>query len=728
MDTSRPSAWQAFWQSVVRFQTEKITPVMALRNTLGVAAPLAIGAATGSLGAGLIVATGALNVAFRDSEAPYPDRARHMLAASVVAGLAVFAGSLSGRNPVIAVALATVWAFVAGMLISVSTPAGELGSMSLVMLVVYGAVPLSLRNASLAGLAALSGAVLQTLLSIAAWPLHRYAPERKALGDLYLELARSAKTPPAHGSLAPPATAQSIQAQISLAALDRDRSVQSDRIRFLLSQAERMRLSLLALGRVRTRLERDYHALPEAAILAQSFEIAASLLEALGRTIAAGAEIAPEAGVEGIARIESLAEQFRQPQPDSTAPPATIDDARFQLDALAGQLRSAFDVVVEAMAETGRVTPEPTMPPHTRARNTRQWILRFRETLASLRANLNLESAACRHAIRLSTCIAIGDALGRSYGVQRHYWIPMTIAIVLRPDFSGTFSRGVLRLIGTFVGVLVATGLFHLWSDAIFAHIAVIAALMFLLRCFGGANYGVFATVVTALVVFLISLSGVAPGPVMAARTLNTAAGGALALLAYWVWPTWERHQVSEAMARMLDAFRAHFRAIRDYYTGASHPNLDRTRAAARLARSNFEASLERASAEPGVSTESVTLFGGMLASSHRLAQALLSLEACIANTSPVPPRKAFLQFANDVELTLYFLGATLRGSPAPADSFPDLREAHHALIHAAAPTGEALAERYALVNVETDRITNSLNTLTLEVLQWIAHSTPPPA
>src|SRR5271154_1351612 len=113
MDTSRPGAWQAFWQSVVRFQIDKINPWMALRNTLGVAGPLAIGAASGSLSAGLIMGTGALNVAFRDSEAPYPDRARHMLAASVVAGLAVFAGSVSARNPIVAVALAALWAFVA---------------------------------------------------------------------------------------------------------------------------------------------------------------------------------------------------------------------------------------------------------------------------------------------------------------------------------------------------------------------------------------------------------------------------------------------------------------------------------------------------------------------------------------------------------------------------------------------------------------------------------------
>ena len=46
----------------------------------------------------------------------------------------------------------------------------------------------------------------------------------------------------------------------------------------------------------------------------------------------------------------------------------------------------------------------------------------------------------------------------------------------------------------------------------------------------------------------------------------------------------------------------------------------------------------------------------------------------------------------------------------------PDLREDHHALVL----SGDSVSERYALVNVETDRITNSLNTLSEEALRWI--------
>jgi hypothetical protein len=56
-----------------------------------------------------------------------------------------------------------------------------------------------------------------------------------------------------------------------------------------------------------------------------------------------------------------------------------------------------------------------------------------------------------------------------------------------------------------------------------------------------------------------------------------------------------------------------------------------------------------------------------------------------------------------------------LRGSPPGPADLPDLREDHQAL----AGSGDPTVERYALVNIETDRITNSLNTLTGEILAW---------
>ena len=229
---------------------------------------------------------------------------------------------------------------------------------------------------------------------------------------------------------------------------------------------------------------------------------------------------------------------------------------------------------------------------------------------------------------------------------------------------------------------------------------------------YGPANYGILVTAVTALVVLLIAITGVAPAAVMPARALNTVLGGAIALVAYWVWPTWERTQAPEAMAAMLDAYRDYFRVVRQAYEQPEAKldhDLDRTRLAGRRARSNLEASVDRMSVEPRAAEERVRLLAGMLASSHRLAHALMALEAGLALKREPAPRE-FRVFADGVELTLYYLAAVLRGSGMERHALPDLREQHHDF----AQTGSGLAV------VETDRITNSLNTLGEQVFQWV--------
>ena len=703
------NAWKALWQVVVRFQADKVAPWLALRNTLGMVLPIAVGAATGAVSSGLVAGTGALNVAFSDSDEPYAQRARRMLAASALVGLAVFAGSLTGASPVIAVPVDAAWAFAAGMMVALSTTAADLGAVSLVTLVVFAAVPQPPERAMFAGLLAFGGGLLQTLLAVMAWPLRRYDPERRVLGELYLELARATALP-VQVMQAPPASAHTTQAQQTLAALDRNHSIESERYRLLLSQAERIRLSLLALGRVRARMERENPGSGTAGIVQRYFEVSALVLGAIGNALAAGEAAQP--GAVYLEDLTTLAEALRDQSPaDSQVARALQNDTRLQMDALAGQLRAALELAAHA-TPTGVVS-------FRRSEARQPWSLRLGGTLATLRANLSLKSAACRHAIRLSVCVSVGDALARGLGLRRSYWLPMTIAIVLKPDFTATFSRGVLRLIGTFAGLLMATALFHVLPPGLGPQVALIAVLMFVMRCFGGANYGILVAAVTALVVLLIAMTGVSPKEVMAARALNSAAGGAIALVAYWLWPTWERTQVAEAMAQMLDAYRNYFRAIKESYVrgGAQFSaELDRARPAARLARSNLEASIDRLSAEPGTSAESLKLLSGILASSHRLVHGIMALEAGLLSSHPAPAREPFRRFADDVELTLYYLAAALRGSLIHAEGLPNLREDHNALVR----SDEALNDRYALVNVETDRTTNSLNTLSGDLFRWI--------
>jgi uncharacterized membrane protein YccC len=703
-------AARAFWGVLTRFDSSKLAPYMALRNSIGVLLPLVAGFALNMPRGGVVVASGALNVAYSDRSDPYAQRAKRMLSSSVLCALGVLLGALSGSHNAAAVIIATLWAFAAGMLVAAGTTAADLGVISLVTLMIYAAQPLTPQQAVISSALALGGGLLQTGLSVALWPVQRYEPERRALATFFLELARAAEQPLSATS-APPATIHSAQAQETLSGLDLETGVEAVRYRALLSQAERIRLTLLILSRLHLRMQRERASYPGVQILGDYLKKAGQALQAIGDSLTSG--MPPAASKEILAASEAYTPLFRQ-EADGLPPSflaAVAKDARFQMDALNGQLRAALDLAANA-TPTGQAE-------FAKQQAQQPWWLRFSGVLATQRANLNLQSSAFRHAIRLATMVALGNSLERAIYWHRSYWLPMTIVLVLKPEFTTTFTRGVLRIGGTILGLFLATALFHFVPGTITLQIILIFVFTLLLRWVGPANYGIFAVAISALVVFLIAITGVSPKELIWARGINTAAGGALALLAYWIWPTWERTQVSERIAEMLEAYRAYFHELAETYTrneadGAG--KLERARLGARMARTNLEASIERLGAEPGTTAEQVNQLNALLASSHRFVHALMALDAGWLHTAAVAPRTAFHPFAAHVEKTLDLLSAALRGKRVQMKEFPDLREDYHVLVR----SGDQKIERYALVNVEADRIVNSLNTLSEQVLDCV--------
>jgi uncharacterized membrane protein YccC len=708
-------AARAFWGVLTRFDASKLAPYMALRNSIGVILPLIAGFALNMPRGGVVVASGALNVAYSDGSDPYAQRAKRMLSSSALCALGVLLGALSGSHNALAVIIATMWAFAAGMFVAAGSAAADLGVISLVTLMIYAAQPLTPQQALISSALALGGGLLQTALSVALWPVQRYEPERRALATFFLELARAAEQPLSATS-APPATIHSAQAQDALSGLDSETGVEAVRYRALLSQAERIRLTLLMLSRLHLRMQRERASYSGVRILGDYLKKSAQALQAIGDSLTSG--MPPKAGKEILAASAAYTLLFRQ-ETDSLPPSflaAVAKDARFQMDALNGQLRSALDLAANATA-TGQAD-------FAKQQAQQPWWLRFSGVLATLRANLNLQSSAFRHAVRLAALVAIGNTLERAFYWHRSYWLPMTIVLVLKPEFTTTFTRGVLRIGGTIVGLFLATALFRFLPESVPLQIVLIFIFTLLLRWVGPANYGIFAVAISALVVLLIAITGVSPKEVIWARGLNTAAGGALALLAYWMWPTWERTQVSERIAEMLDAYREYFHSLAETYTrnGSESANeLDRVRLGARMARTNLEASIDRLSAEPGTTAKQINQLNALLASSHRFVHALMALDAGWLHTAAVRPREAFHTFAMHVEKTLDLLSAALRGKRVQLKEFPDLREDHHVLLQ----SGDQKIERYALVNVEADRIVNSLNTLREQVLELCTPGKP---
>lgn len=726
-DAADHNAWREYWRSVTHFDHGRMQPSVALRNAIGVALPLAAGVALGMPLGGLAVSAGALQVSYSDGHSPYAQRAKRMLATTVLCAFAVVAGGLAGQNLVLAMIVPSVWAFAAGLAVCLGSTAESLGVISLVTLIIYAAQPLTPQRALLSGLLALGGGLLQTALSLMLWPVRRYQPERRALAALYSQLAQAAIVPtgPEAG---PPATEQSTSTRETLAGLGYDNTLEAARYWSLLNQAERIRLSLLTLRRLRRRMEReagrneadantDVSARVGAVqqFLDASSDVLAQIAQSLSLSETRGE--APDRVAEKLRELETLAESLRDLEAKPSAfrsamtsamTAAMTRDARYQMDALVGQLRSAVRSVSETTpAGFDALASRDALQP---------WPRRITGNMAILRANLTLQSSAFRHAIRMALCLALGEMVAHRLHNGRSYWLAMTIVLVLKQEFATTFARGLLRIGGTILGLLLATGLFHFLAPGIAMKVILVGVFVFLLRWAGTANYGVFTIAVSALIVVMVAFTGVSPKAVILVRGEMTCLGGVIALAAYLAWPTWERTQVAQLLAQMLEAYRAYFHAVADARIQANLRNeaeLNRVRLAGRLARSNMEASAERLRVEPGTRPDQIALLTAILANSHRFVRAVMALETVPVGSTPV--RQEFTDFARDVEKTLGLLTGALRGEKLAVRHLPDLREDHHRLVRAA----NSETARYALVNEETDRMTNSLNTLREQVLQW---------
>ncbi|MFC0082581.1 FUSC family protein, partial [Aciditerrimonas ferrireducens] len=170
------------------------------------------------------------------------------------------------------------------------------------------------------------------------------------------------------------------------------------------------------------------------------------------------------------------------------------------------------------------------------------------------------DPAGARHAVRLAVVLVAGSLLAHGLGLANGYWVPMTAAVVVRGDFTGTLRRGLGRALGTLAGaglVTLATTLTHPGTPLLVAGTVVAGLGTYILF---RANYGLYSVFLTSTVVLLLALVGASPGRTAEERVLATVAGAALALAVFLLWPTWREDLLPGTLA-------AAARAQRDYAT-----------------------------------------------------------------------------------------------------------------------------------------------------------------
>jgi uncharacterized membrane protein YccC len=661
-------------------------PTAALRAALGVTLPFAIGIAIHHPIEGSIAAAGAIPAGVASMIGGGRRRIGLIAATTASTTTTTFIGGLvAGHLPLTLLALVGV-GFAAGIAVSLGQEASIVGIQAVVGLAVFGRFPSSVAASAAHAGFVLAGGAIQGLITALARSPQPFTTERRALATAYGQLADLAVDVSRSGTAAATSTAAAADLVARRAPGD-----DVDLLRGLTDEAVRIRLELHSLAAFPTVPGTDDVTRAAAAWLRGT---AASLFEL---------DPPPEENPALAAAVDRL-------RADRGSAPAGRDGTgtRYvaaRAAALLGQLR-AVDRLVAALAGVRWFQ----LRPHAASASMLMLPGRAGDIARGLwNAATSPQSPAFRHAVRLAVMLPLAEEASHLLPGQRGYWVTLTVVVVLKPDYSATVERGLARVLGTGLGVVLA-GLLIVAVHPLGALVTVLVALLaWSSYLVFSASYALYSFSLTSLVVMLLSPTGGTSLVVVGDRGLDTLAGGIIAMIGYAAWPTWEGQALDAAVARLIAALADYCDIVLAAYAdpGAMDRSaIDRAATAARRARVDATASLDRALAEPSRAGSDTERAAGLLASARRIVISLHALRTTIEDAEEHAP----LPEVDDARAALtHALRSLAAGDPAGLD---DLREHQERLTDLAGQDPTSLhARRLGVVAAHLDPLVDSINT-----------------
>lgn len=183
--------------------------------------------------------------------------------------------------------------------------------------------------------------------------------------------------------------------------------------------------------------------------------------------------------------------------------------------------------------------------------------------------NISLKSTHFRHSVRITLAMLTGYIISQMefLGIGHSYWILITIVAIMRPAYSTTKHRNLLRLYGTVAGAVVAYGILHTVHNNT-ALFTILLLSMILCFSFLKAQYS-WAVFFMTIYIFL-TFNFLNPGNInniFRDRILDTALAGAVAFaVSYFVLPVWEHTQNLDFMKKSSKSNAKYFKAAMDFF------------------------------------------------------------------------------------------------------------------------------------------------------------------
>lgn len=594
----------------------------ALRTGIAVVVPVALGAAVGQLGIGLLCSIGALAASLVDPGGPYRGRAARVGTVAAAGTLGFLLGGLVNGNPVLTPILVLAGGVVAGIVSVLGNVASVAGLQFLIYLIVasganFGPAPWWLPPALY-----LVGAMWALALSMAGGIGRRTAPERTAVADVFRALAEFMETSGGSGvEQARVNLTQTMNAAydsvVSYRAGEAGRDPRTRRLAAVLNASTPIVEAVIGMTR-------DRAPVPLTTI-GRTREIAAAVREGAVPDVGVLAVVAPggpqHAGTAGVDRIERGLQAVTQILSDTDLPTAGLRSG------------SETSSIAHRLLTTMASGPETWLP-----------------------------------TLRLVLCLACAEFLAALLAPSEHpYWIALTVAVTLKPDFGSVFARAVQRGVGTIVGVALGGALLLVLPGTVWVLIAI-GLLAASLPITQRRNYGMFSTFLTPLIVLLLDLPHGGEVQLMVSRILDTTLGCAIVLLVGYVpWPgTWRsRAEFGTRVADAADDVNAYLRVTLGLDPGDRRAL--RRHAYRRL--SDLRTLLQQALAEPPLVSRQAAAWWPVIVALERVLDAVtaFAVDSESAVTPPVEPGDA-----QNVARFATALSARIRGQQAPEGPLPE--------------------------------------------------------
>ncbi len=530
------------------------------------------GHAIGGMSMALSLASGALMVSFADNPAPVGVKLVELLFASCAGTLCFAAVWGADARPALQLLAVPLLGFLAGLVSLWGKRAVAIAFSLLFITIITLGIPAPRNVAQWASGSALVllGALLYTAYALLLGRALRGRTKQQALAELvdalsaYMRgLAALHEGGTAHRAADPQAEAAALQGRVNDALQEARDLVLRE------GQAPRDALWTHMLLLALDLFEAELAAQTDAAPLRDSFD-GSDIPDAL----AAGMRSAAEAlDALALGLLHDTDVSLRPPLPQrwdavqqsadawlGGAAHPRLAQARDQIEAQLRNLRQADRLIGRLHAAYGTRQAPPPFPELPDARVfVSAWHYDPRQALSHLR----LESPVFRHAVRLALALGCALLLARLLfaHLEYDYWIALTIAVILRPNYGVTRQRIRDRVLGTVVGCVLVAAFLGLQPGLGWMLAALFLAVA-LARTFVTTHYRFTAMAGSVLALLLAHLLHGNTPFLVQQRLLDTVMGAALAWAFSHVLPRWEYQDAPRQLGSLLQALQAYAEVV----------------------------------------------------------------------------------------------------------------------------------------------------------------------